>query len=248
MIQVIERFHKILRSFTEHPERPRSLGELAELAEISTPACANIVRTMTELGYLRSLGKRRGYLPGPTAYFLFAANPYHHLMDAARPEMEKLTQQNANFVILVCEDGGYRRELFCISDTTIIQIRDRNPNSLVLNLFRCSTGIILLSRMEESRIQQLWELRGGSNNFLSEPDFHQFLRKLRRFREQGWGEFPDPHHPRVTCAAPIFQNGHVIAALGTISDLTHLSDPGEPIRNCRATAEQISCLISRNRD
>ena len=203
---------------------------------------------MTELGYLRSLGKRRGYLPGPAAYFLFAANPYRHLMDAARPEMEKLAQQNANFVILVCEDGGFRRELFCISDTTIIQIRDRNPNSLVLNLFRCSTGIILLSRMDDARVKRLWELRNGSNNFLSEPDFRQFLWKLRLYRDQGWGEFPDPRLPRVTCAAPIFQNGHVIAALGTISDLTHLTDPGLPIRNCRATAEQISNLISRTQD
>ena len=248
MIQVIERFHKILRSFSEAPEHPRSLGELAERAEISPPACANIVRTMTELGYLRSLGKRRGYLPGPAAYFLFAANPYRYLMDAARPEMEMLAEQNANFVILVCEDGGYRRELFCISDTTIIQIRDRNPNSLVLNLFRCSTGIILLSRMEDARVKRLWDLRNGTDNFLSEPDFRQFLRKLHHFREQGWGAFPDPRLPRITCAAPIYQNGHVIAALGTISDLSGISDPELPVRNCRETADRISALISRTLD
>lgn len=244
MIQVIERFDRILRSFSEQPDRARSLGELAEEAGISSPACANIVRTMTELGYLRSLGKRRGYLPGPTAFFLFAANPYRYLMDAARPELELLAQQNTNFVILVCEDGGCRRELFCISDTTIIQVRDRNPNALVLNLFRCSTGIILLSRMEESRIRRLWEIRNGENNFLSEPDFRTFLKKLKRYRDQGWGAFPDPVHRRVTCAAPIFQNGHVIAALGTISDLTRQADPELPIRNCRSTAERISKLIS----
>ena len=245
MIQVIERFHKILRSFTEHPERPRSLGELAELAEISTPACANIVRTMTELGYLRSLGKRRGYLPGPTAYFLFAANPYHHLMDAARPEMEKLAQQNANFVILVCEDGGFRRELFSISDTAIIQIQNRNPEALIMNLFQCSTGIMLLAQMEEPRVKRLWEIRGGENNFLAEPDFKRFYKRLQFFRKQGWGAFPNSEFMRVTCAAPIFQNGFVIAALGAIADLSLYTDPDLPAKNCVEAAARISRLISR---
>lgn len=242
MIQVIERFHKILLYFSEHPERTCSLGELAEHTGLSSPACANIVKTMTELGYLRSLGKRRGYIPGPAAYFLFAANPYHYLTDLARPELEKLAARNTNFVILVCEDGGYRRELFRISDTTIIQIRDRNPDSLVLNLFRCSTGILLLSYMEEARVKQLWEHRNGQNNFLSEPDFKKFCRRLREFRKQGCVSFPDPCRERVTCAAPIFQNGHIIAALGTISNLKQISDPDLPRRSCIAAAVRISEL------
>ncbi len=244
MIQVIQRFHHLLRCFSENPERPRSLGELAESVGISTPACANIVRTMTELGYLRSLGKRRGYLPGPAAYFLFAVNPYQLLTEAARPEMELLAEKKASFVILVCEDGGFRRELFCISDMTIIQIHNRNPNARIWNLFLCSTGIILLSQMEEKRVRRLWELRNGEDNFLGETDFGKFLEKLRFFRHQGWGAFADPVHSRVTCAAPVFQNGHVIAALGSIWDLTKMSDPKQPERYCCETAARISTLIS----
>lgn len=245
MIQVLERFHRILLCFAGQPDRPRSLGELAERVGISSPACANIVRTMVELGYLRSLGKRRGYLPGPAAFFLFAANPYPFLVEVARPEMEALAAEKTSFVILVCEDGGFRRELFSISDTAIIQIQNRNPEALIMNLFRCSTGIMLLAQMEEPRVKRLWEIRGGENNFLAEPDFKRFCKRLQFFRKQGWGAFPNSEFRRVTCAAPIFQNGIVIAALGAIADLSLYTDPDLPAKNCVETAARISRLISR---
>ena len=93
MIQVLERFHRILLCFAGQPDRPRALGELAERVGISSPACANIVRTMVELGYLRSLGKRRGYLPGPAAFFLFAANPYPFLSRSRVPKWRRSLQK-----------------------------------------------------------------------------------------------------------------------------------------------------------
>ena len=108
MIQVIERFHRILEHLSAAPDRPCQLGELAELLNISAPAAANIVRAMTELGYVRALGRRRGYLPGPALYALGRGNPYLYLSSIARPEIERLAACCRELVVLVCECGGKR--------------------------------------------------------------------------------------------------------------------------------------------
>ena len=70
MIQVIERFHKIIELVSDEPDRAHALSEFVEAINVSAPACSNIVRTMTELGYLRSLGPRRGFVMGDTPFFL----------------------------------------------------------------------------------------------------------------------------------------------------------------------------------
>ncbi len=251
MIQVIHRAHTILEHMSRQPERPCQLGELAELLKVSAPACSNIVRTLVELGYLRQLGKRRGYTLGPMIYSLNYANPYRHLVDIARPEVEHLAKRINIFVVLVAECGGKRKELLRMSGDSTISIE--NPAGSPSQLFSCATGTVILSHLDQARVKSLWESDGGERNALGINNFTTYFRQLQVLREAGEvvlrpRKEQDPADPRATAAmaVPILYKTHLIAALGIrLNEGVH--DP-ETIRkvlsDCHQSANKISTLLN----
>ena len=233
MIQVIERFHRILEHLSAAPDRPCQLGELAELLNISAPAAANIVRAMTELGYVRALGRRRGYLPGPALYALGRGNPYLYLSSIARPEIERLAACCRELVVLGCECGGKRSELLRLAGASEITIRQPHPHGTFYNLFRCGTGILLLAYMDESRLRQLWEYWHGEDNILNLNEFNLFQARCREIAAAGMfcsGDEPPPAvsgAQRISIAFPILQSGVPIAALGVLVPRKEFNSAGD---------------------
>lgn len=211
MIQVIERFHKILEHIGQHPERGCQLGELAGVLGVSSPACANIVRSMVELGYLNSLGPRRGYTLGATVFALALDTPYQHLINVARPVMEELSKGHNNLAVLVVESNGKRMELLRMDKESTITVSPYSGGHF-FSFFKVNTGILLLSFMEKKRIRFFWDRDNGPENILKISDFDKFHRKLLEIARAGELILP------ATMSAPIYSGGRVIAALGITYD------------------------------
>ncbi len=234
MIQVIERFHKILEYVSRNPEQGYQLGELARLLGVSSPACANIVRSMVELGYLKSLGARRGYVQGPAVFMLALNTPYRHLINVARPVMEELSGGHNNLVVLVVENSGKRMELLRLDKESTISI-SANAASSFYSLFRVNTGILLLSFMEEKRVRYFWDRDNGADNILKITNFAEFRRRSLDIARAGELVLPD------TMSVALYRDDNVIGALGITFDAD--DNPAKSAAECRRSARKLNELL-----
>jgi DNA-binding IclR family transcriptional regulator len=221
MIQVIERFHKIMEIVSANPEQPHGLSELATALEVSAPACSNIVRTMTELGYLRSLGARRGFVMGDTPFFLTRRGPFRrHLVEPAMPIMEKLEEELNEFVVLVTENNGNRYELIRLEGNAVLRV---NPDPKLRNLLQSSTGCTILAHKTAEEVTAYWSTHSKSDNCLHVSSLKELLEKFEKIRQQGYCILePASKKPEeltnssVAAGFPVRENGKVIAAVGVM--------------------------------
>ena len=68
MIQVIERVEKILTYLSENKTREVPLTEIADNLGINRATCANILKTMRELGFVEQSSYRKGYILGDKVF------------------------------------------------------------------------------------------------------------------------------------------------------------------------------------
>ncbi len=257
MIQVIERFHKIIEYIARDPETPRTLTELAALIGVSAPACSNILRTMVHLGYLEKAGVRKGYVLGAAPYYLSRKGPYKkYLGDIARPSMEQLVQDIHELVVLVTESGGRRIELLKLESESMIQVRNFD-NGTLPDLFRVATGILFLAYKPEEEFRAFWNSRDDAGGGLFHSgDYAAVRSKCARIVADGFF-LSDPHRHNqqldeedvnacYTMSFPVFEDGKVVAAVGSrVPAFRFKGERREKIlQACRNTAETISRAIA----
>lgn len=254
MIQVIERFHKIIEHISANPDKAVSLSELAALIDVSSPACSNIIRTMVALGYLESEGERKGYRMGATPYYLVRNGQYQkHLVNTVRPYLEALVQELGEFFVLVVESAGRRAELLKYEAESMIQLKPTDTQKEI-SLFSSATGCLLLSYMSDERFKELWDKRVEKEGSLFKTEDFDEVQELRKQNKKR-GYFAN--HPKkmteelmlngsATMAFPIYKNGEVVAALGSRVPFYRFTGERKDmmIEKCLATARQISDKLS----
>ncbi len=222
MIQVIERFHKIMELVSYEPDRPHALSEFAETIDVSAPACSNIVRTMTELGYLRSLGPRRGFVMGDTPFFLTRRGPFRrHLVEPAMPIMKKLEEKINEFVVLVTENNGNRYELIRLEGNAVLRV---TPDPGLRNLLQSATGCAILAHKTDEEIIAYWDSYHSGKNCYRVDNVDDLLKVCRQIREKGYyileSDTDDPQvlmNLSTTIGIPVRENGKVVAAVGIMA-------------------------------
>ncbi len=252
MIQVIERFHRIIEHVAEEPERPCGLSELARTIGVSLPACSNIVRTMVQLGYLQTLGERKGYILGSMPYHLTRKGPFKkRLTEAARPHMEALAESLKEMIVLVAECNGRRTELLRIEGGSLVQINASMTEGKA-GLFGSATGMLILSHMDVERAKALWDARQETESIVKARSFEELQDVFSKIREKGsfvkeLDDDKDPLNESVTLAFPVFENGKLCAALG--SRIPAYRFTGErkslALSSCRSAAERISRNLAK---
>lgn len=254
MIQVIERFHHIVEYLSAEPETPRTLSELAARIGVSAPACANIVKTMLHLGYVeRAPGGRRGYILGAMPGFLARKGYKKYLVNTARPFLEQLVREVRELVVLVTESGGRRIELLKLESDSMVQVRQQSNDSSC-GLFGTATGVVLLSWKTEAEFRELWESAGGRDGgLLRTADCETARRKCAAVAAAGYflsepqaQEGDDDINRSCTMAFPVFEEGRVVAAVGSRVPLFRFQgERREKILDaCRRTAAEISAGVA----
>lgn len=219
MIQVIERFHKIMDIVSDAPEEAVRLSDLAEALDVSLPTCSGIVKTMTELGYLRSLGPRSGFVMGDTPFFLTRRGPFRrYLVEPAMPLMKKLEEEINEFVVLVTENNGNRHELIRFEGNAVLRV---NPGVSIRNLLQSSTGCTILAYKTEDEISKYWNSYPESSNCFCVESLEAFLKECGKIRERGYcllepesKKTEDLIDSSVVVAVPVRDGDKVIAAVG----------------------------------
>lgn len=254
MIQVIERFHKLLEYISEEPQKPRSLSELAEVAGVSVQACSNIVRTMVKLRYLDSPGARKGFVLGSELYFLTRKEPFKkYLAEVAEPFMSRLSREINEFIVLVAECAGKRYELLHFEADSMVRVFPGH-SSVSESLFRTSTGILILAHKSETEFHRFWECETAEGRgAFRDLDYTEALKKCAKIVADGffiYEPYAKSEEERLnslcTMAFPVFENGRISGALGARIPLFRFSGVRREtiLRQCRETADRISREIS----
>lgn len=219
MIQVIERFHTIMNIVADAPEKAVRLSDFAEALDVSLPTCSGIVKTMTQLGYLRSLGPRNGFVMGDTPFFLTRRGPFRrYLVEPAMPIMKKLEEEINEFVVLVTENNGSRHELIRFEGNAVLRV---NPGVSMRNLLQSTTGCTILAYKSDENISEYWNHYLGNSNCFDVNSLDKFLEKCRNVRKKGYCILePKSKNAEelidcsVTLAFPVHDGDKVVAAVG----------------------------------
>jgi DNA-binding IclR family transcriptional regulator len=256
MIQVIERFHCILEKVVASRDRPVKSSELVSMLNISAPACANILRTMVKLEYLRRGVSRGEYLPGPCLQrFSQADNIIPRLLEAAKPIIEQLASDIGEFVVLVNDNNGIRNELVKVQGQNSIQLNIKE-NHAFDNLLQSLTGLILLSyRSYESR-QAYWKSNHVSKNILSLKnldDLEIACEKIRTecgFSQSNFAEEQEeyPIEGYSIMGFPVKFENQIVAALGMRIPAYRYTRArhDDILKKCHVALEKINTPLEQN--
>ena len=106
MIQVIERVEKILVYLSENRKREIPLSEIADTLGMNRATCANILKTMKELGFVEQNEYRKGYILGDKVYTIAGAdNDPDRLKTLMKPLIDNLCKEvNENVMLTVIKN------------------------------------------------------------------------------------------------------------------------------------------------
>lgn len=213
MIQVVDRALNVLETLARKPDETLALGDIAKAADLNPATCVRILRALTERRYVEQTGLRKGYRLGPMAYRLTGGQTLYRndLVLAAEPEMKELAEQYGDVCVLGVLVGGRR---FIIAETTgAASVRVRSEILYSESPFRVPTGRLLMAHLPVRELDALLENATFPLPGWPEMDDRStLLAELARLRQENL--LLCEENDIAAMAAPIEQNGQVVAALG----------------------------------
>jgi len=209
-VQSLERGLSVIRAFdADHPKL--TLSEVAASTGLSRAAARRFLRTLVQLGYMRSDGSRFALRPKilELGYAYLSTLP-----EVAMPHLEQLVEQ-VHESSSVCELDG--DDVIYIARvptkrimTVTISVGTRFP------AYATSMGRVLLAAQPDERLDEYLEsasLRGLTGHTITSAT--ALRRELRKIRSQGWALVDQELEEGLrSIAAPIRDaDGQVIAAV-----------------------------------
>ena len=248
-VQSLERGLSVIRAFdAEHPKL--TLSEVATSTGLSRAAARRFLRTLVQLGYMRSDGSRFSLRP-KILELGYAYLSSLTLPEVAMPHLEQLVEQ-VHESSSVCELDG--NEVIYIARvptkrimTVTISVGTRFP------AYATSMGRVLLAA-QAGRFQVVVEpfvgLRGLTGHTITSAT--ALRRELRKIRSQGWALVDQELEEGLrSIAAPIRDaDGQVIAAINVSTHAgrrTLNSIVEELLQPLLATARRIELDLARSR-
>lgn len=250
MIQVLERFNKILECVALRNGTPARIKELAPLLNVSQSACSNIVGTMVKLGYLESSPDGSGYILGPKPSMLVTNGIYkQYLVQAATPFVQKLVSTINEMCLLATNSHFKRIEIIRQQGERPVQVSSDMQSSG--NLFQTATGMIILAHLPENDVKKYCEKNPAFKTVF--PDICNYetlapkLKKLRRKKYLLIIHDSKDHDAFGSLAVPVFKNDRIEAVLGC--KFPSYRCKGERrtliIQECVKTASKISEALTK---
>jgi len=246
-VQSLERGLSVIRAFdAEHPKL--TLSEVAASTGLSRAAARRFLRTLVQLGYMRSDGfsLRPKILELGYAYLSSLTLP-----EVAMPHLEQLVEQvheSSSVSELDGDDVIYIARVPTKRIMTVtISVGTRFP------AYATSMGRVLLAAQPEERLDEYLEsasLRGLTGHTITSAT--ALRRELRKIRSQGWALVDQELEEGLrSIAAPIRDaDGQVIAAINVSTHAgrrTLNSIVEELLQPLLATARRIELDLARSR-
>lgn len=211
-VQSLERGLSVIRAFdAEHPKL--TLSEVATSTGLSRAAARRFLRTLVQLGYMRSEGSRFALRP-KVLELGYAYLSSLTLPEVAMPHLEQLVEQVHESSSVSELDGDHVVYIARVPTKRImsvaISVGTRFP------AYATSMGRVLLAAQPEERLSAYLEgtsLKGLTGHTITDPA--ELRRELRKIRTQGWAIVDQELEEGLrSAAAPIRDaDGQVIAAV-----------------------------------
>lgn len=211
MIQVINRALDILEFIAKEPDKSRSLSEIAEKLELNSGTCANIIKTLVTRKYIEKLDKKKGYCLGAKSYGLTGSEGYKKdLTEAAREELESLTEKLNENSLLAVLDHDMRREIVRVMSTHPIQANTASEK----RAYDSSSGRALIAMLSDTEFEKFIKQYGlpKKGEWEDVKDKKSLMQQIIKIRDQGYAT-------QLTSgkifglAVPVYKNDKVIASL-----------------------------------
>ncbi|MGA0555163.1 IclR family transcriptional regulator [Larkinella sp. VNQ87] len=212
MIQVINRAFDLLELISNDPERPKSLGDLADALQLNHGTCANILKTLVARGYVEQVGTKKGYILGAQSYSLTGNDAYRKdLLEAAREEMDALTRAvNENCLLAVLKDNQ-RIAIYRTFAEQDLQVRTTD----IKPVYDAASGRLLLAMLPGEKIQR-FIAKYGLPTHDSWPEIKsetELMEALALIRQEELALQTIANRHVMGLAVPVYKNGLVVASL-----------------------------------
>lgn len=212
-IQVIERMFRILELVAAEPNSPHTVSKLSEKTGLKVPTVSKIVRTMNQLGYLESAGRKEGYLLGKKTAnlgrFYRDRNP---LRRTATPFLRDFRERFGEYICVSLLQDAKRYIAACEISTHTVQVSCRLYPE-VENPFRSVSGRVLMAGLPREQRERCFDRNGPpGKSWEAVKTKEEFFRELDRIA--GLGHLLEIEAEAAAISFPIRRDGETIAALG----------------------------------
>lgn len=210
MIQVIERIEKILMYLAQNRKREVPLSEIADNLDINRATCANILKTMKELGFIEQMSYRKGYIIGEKIYTIAGAdNDPDRLRTLLKPLIDALCKEVNENVMLTVIKNDKRIHLYNAEASHALQAKVIYQ----MGVWQATTAKVIIAQYSDEKLADFLKLVGMPGKDWPEIKTKQDLfDKMAEIRAQPCYTVINNHF--ACMAAPIFKNGKVIASIG----------------------------------
>jgi IclR family KDG regulon transcriptional repressor len=241
LIQVIHRALDILEIIASDPEKPRSLGDIANTLGLNHGTCANIMKTLVSRKYLEQVGTKKGYILGSRSYTLSGNDSYRKdLIEAAAPEMEKLTAALNENSLLAVLSGENRVVIHRVMAEQELQVRTSDEK----RIYDAASGRLLLAMLSDAEIERFVGKYGlPSREVWAEADtLENFWSVIGQIRREEYAFQVLPGRQVIGLAVRVEKNAKVVASLSIyLPEYRYMSiDKTALINRLKSTGNQIS--------
>ncbi len=210
MIQVIERVEKILVYLSNNRNREIPLTEIADNLGINRATCANILKTMKDLGFVEQNSYRKGYILGDKVYTIAGAdNDPERLKTLLKPIIDKLCKDVNENVMLTVIKNDQRYHIYNAEANHALQARVIYQ----MGVWQATTAKVIIAQYDDKKLTDFLKMTGMPGKDWPEIESREDLDKaLINIRQNRCFTVINNHF--ACMAAPVFKNGKVIASIG----------------------------------
>ncbi len=242
MIQVIERVSAILELVASDKDKNWLMTEIADALGINRSTCANILKSLVDLGYLEKNEKKRGYTLGYKLFQLTgSSDQLSSILKPGFPYVDELSRKFNESVLLSTVRNGKRVLLYEVHANHELQVRAKQESTV----YRTTSGVVQLAYFDRQRLDDFIKIAGlPGAEWPGVRTREQMEDAFVKIRRDGILVTLNKNHV-VGLAAPLFQNGVVIAAIGIYLPDIRINDriQASMEASLKKTAAAISALL-----
>lgn len=242
MIQVIERVEQILVYLSENRKREVPLTEIADNLHINRATCANILKTLKDLGFVEQMSYRKGYILGEKIYSIAGAdNDPDRLRTLLKPIVDDLCKEANESVMLTVIKNDKRIHLYNVEAFHALQAKVIYQ----MGVWEATTAKVIIARYSDEKLNDFLKLVGMPGNAWPSIQTKQdLLNALAEIRENRCFTVINNHF--ACMAAPVFKNGEVIASIGYYLPDIRLTEKTRPLLEAKLkeAVEKADAILS----
>lgn len=210
MIQVIERVAAIL-DLVSSEKRSWPMTEIADTLKINRATCANILKTLVELGYLEKNELKKGYSLGYQLYKITGSNDrISSILEFSHPIIDEMAHKINESTILSTIRNDRRILLYQVLCNHEIQVKAKTESTV----YRTTTGRLQLAYFGRQKLEDFIKIAGMPGEEWPEASTREKLEEeLSAIRKKKLLLTINKNHV-VGLAAPLFHNENIVAAIG----------------------------------